>query len=73
MSFLQNLANKQAQQQVTAPQPVAVPITVGAEQESLAAAYREPYRVNGPISSNTTPAVRDRLQVLPDPLANYRR
>lgn len=72
MSFIQDLADKQRKNAAVSPQIDGIPINLPGAQEGLAGNYRDPYRVNGPISSEVAPAVRSRMQLLPQPLQNYR-
>lgn len=72
MSFLQDLANRQQRRNNIAPQVQAIPISLPDAQAGLAGTVREPYRVNGPIGSDITPATQSRMQVLPRPIINYR-
>ena len=72
MSFLQDLAERQQRKNKVAPQVEAIPISLPASQGGLASSFREPYRAGGPISSNVTPPTQSRMQLLPEPINNYR-
>lgn len=71
MSFLSDLARRNRKQEVVQSQVQPIPISLSDAHGGLAAEYREPYRVNGPISSQTTPATQSRMQMIPPPI-NYR-
>jgi hypothetical protein len=64
MSFIQDLAKKKKGEEIlkaqAEPQAINMPGAV-AGLASTANIYRDPYRVNGPINSVTTPSNRSRM------------
>jgi hypothetical protein len=63
MSFIQELSKKRKSEKLLASQVSQKPINMYGAMAGLAstANMRDPYRVNGPINSVTTPSNRSRM------------